>query len=451
MSAAPRSVQTPSVKRSSRVIAGLAFALSFFYIINPSVLSGSALVFIGLILVALRPDVAVIFLGFGWIGQRQVMTYSSGIPLLLVAFAGGLMILGAGIRNVRVNRPFFGLAILSVFFSLFTILVSPMWREAALTRLLSVAVAVVVYLLCSSIDARELFRIASICCGVIIAINAVIASRVYGQTLVHWGDINEFRLSDANYGSLPIVFGMAIGLQYLFRADLRRWKKILLLLSLAVMFWGILVLASRGAQLSVALMIILWLVTVFLAPRSQIGTATRMTATILVAVSIGGFIISQESAVLTDNRGRWKDALPSGGSYRSEIYLAAIDALRDRPLDAVIGGGIGHNLDVLGGRNAHNQILDTLFDNGIFGVLVLIWLWGIFLFGRTSGVRGSIRETDSTTIAAVGLGVSGLLISPLWFTFFWIEIGYLAACSAPGALFKRIPRNFNCSNMRKPA
>jgi len=382
-------------------------------------------------MVLIRPDTSVIYLGFGWISQQQVMTYSSGIPLFIIGLLGGVLSIRKGLRTLLSDRSFLCFVVVSAFFSFLTIIMNPIWRNAAFTRLLSITAAIAVYSTCSRLEAREFFRIASISCGVIIAANAIIAAHIYGQTIVHIGNLNEFQLSDSNYASLPIIFGISLALQYLGRGRLWRWDKVACSLSVVIMSWGILLSASRGAQLSTAVILVLWLTGFLFAPRTHFGTFKRMGVIAVVSISVFFMIGDIKSGIFKSNLSRWEEAIPSGGSNRVEIYTAALNEIKSKPLNVVIGGGIGHNLEVLGGRNAHNQILDSLFDYGILGVICLIWFWIRLVSLRPLGIRGLNYHRESTTIAAVGLGVAALLLSPIWYTLFWIEIAYLAACTAP--------------------
>ena len=414
-----------------RLLMVSSYALCLWYILSPSIFSGGILLVFGMIFVLLRPEVGTIFMGFGWIGQRQVMTYSTGIPLFIVGFISGLLSLRGGLRRLRHDGSFMLLLSITILFSLITLFISPLWRNAAFNRLLSVTAAIMVYSLCSRPSARQLFRIASICCGVIIAGNAIIAARIYGKAIVHLGDMNEFQLSDANYASIPLIFGVAIALQYLRKRRFVIWEKMAFSFALVIMVWGILLLASRGAQLAVGLLAVIWIMRLIIAPLSQIGSVARIGTVFLIAGSIFLLIINMGSNIIEGNRSRWDDAFTYGGSLRTDIYNSAFDAIKAKPLNIIIGGGVGHNLELLGGRNAHNQILDTLFDYGILGVFSLVWFWIRLIIGPSAGWNKLSSEMDSTTLAALGLGFAAMLLSPIWFTFFWIEIAYLAACTVP--------------------
>jgi O-antigen ligase len=286
-----------------------------------------------------------------------------------------------------------------------------------------------------------MFRVASIACGVAVALNAVVASRLYGEVMLHTGDAANLRLDDANYGSIPIIFGFALALGELSRGRLLRWATAALAVVLGVMTYGLLVLGSRGAEVALVAVIGLWGLRLLFARRPDLGLASRIGAT-LVIVGLGWIVaVGAGRGLLSTALGRWQDAAGAEARFeRIDIFRDAVTAVASQPLSTMLGGGVGRNLDVLGGRSAHNQALDTLFDYGVLGLFAIGWLWLRFLGMRPFSARKERVEADSTVLPAVGLGICALWLSPIWFTFAWIEIAYLSACVA-----SRVP----CAGVRR--
>ena len=266
-----------------------------------------------------------------------------------------------------------------------------------------------------------------ICCGLAIALNAIVRVRELGTTTLYSGDVFDLRLNDSNYASIPIVFGAALVLEQLSRGRILRKCLPIAIVCLGIMAWGLLTLASRSGQLGFLVVCGIWLVRLIISRREG-GKLVRLSLALITVILVfmaGRAVINDD--LLISNRLRWEDALPSGGSDRLYIYQNALHIIASRPL-VVLGGGIGYNMDLLKGINAHNQILDSLFDYGILGAIALLWLWARFLTdGAGLGGRRNVA-TDRTLLPAAGLGVVSLTLSPIWFAFFWIEVAYLAAC-----------------------
>jgi O-antigen ligase len=405
----------------------LSLALCMIYLLIPSIPVAVAVLAIGIVLVLVRPELAIIFLAFGWVAQRQLATYWSGIPLLLLGLLGGMLRLPLGFRNLRGDKPFLFFLAVSAFYVGVSLIARPAWQPETINRIIYMAAGLATYALCAQDRGRRYAEVALICCGVAVAVNAIMRAEGLGRTTLYSTDILDLRLLDSNYTSIAVVFGAALIFAQLGRRRTSRKTLPLLIILLGTMIWGLLVLASRGAQLAFLIVFGLWLMQL-ISSRRESGKIVRLflalATVMLVFVAVRAVINDQ---VILANRVRWEDALPSGGSNRLYIYQQALQLIATRPW-VLLGGGIGYNIDLLLGVNAHNQILDSLFDYGIAGAIALLWLWSRFL---TNGVgRGNAQDvpTDRTLLPAVSLGVVSLTLSPIWFPIFWVGVAYLAAC-----------------------
>ena|GEM_PF-2289130 len=405
----------------------LSLAMCLAYLLRPSLPIVGAVFSIGVIVVLVRPELAVIFLGFGWIAQRQMPTYWSGIPLLLLGLLGGAIRLPLGLRNLRRDKRFLFFFAVSAFFSGVSLIVRPAWQGETINRIIYMAAGFTTYVLCTRDQGRRYAEVAAICCGVAVAVNAIVRAQALGMTTMYSGDVIALRLNDSNYASIPVVFGAALVLERLSGGRILRKSLPLFVASLGIMAWGLMMLASRGGQLAFLVVCGLWLLRLIFS-RLKSGKMARLSlalVTVILVIVAGKAVISDE--LLLANRLRWEDALPSGGSNRMTIYQDALQILTSQP-SVVFGGGIGYNFDLLSGVSAHNQILDSLFDYGIVGVIGLLWLWAGFLMDGVGRRSEKDVMTHSILLPAAGLGVTMLTLSPIWFSFFWVEVAYLAAC-----------------------
>ena len=81
--APPSTMVRPRTKTSDTnetLLLLISLAMCLAYLLIPSIPLAVAIFLVGAILVLIRPELAIIFLAFGWVAQRQMATYWSGFP-----------------------------------------------------------------------------------------------------------------------------------------------------------------------------------------------------------------------------------------------------------------------------------------------------------------------------------------------------------------------------------
>ena len=186
----------------------------------------------------------------------------------------------------------------------------------------------------------------------------------------------------------------------------------------ALIVLGLLLTASRGAWLALACAVLLaglWIVSGRLSrgqPRRQawiwaalgVATAAMVLAAILV---LPGAV----PAVLEILQG------PASGLDRIGLWRNSLILVRDYPL---VGAGLGSFpllystyallVHVAAMTHSHNLYTSVLIEQGISGLLALIWMW--LLFGRTvwGRLRRSDRSAQDGVLAAASLSLATILI-----------------------------------------
>ncbi len=427
-----RTQTTPRAKRigapNDVVLLTICLVLCSAYLLLPSLPVAAGVCAIGGLLILLRPELAILFLAFGWIAQRQLATYWTGVPLLLLGFLGAALWAPLGLRSLSRDKPFLIFLAISALVSFLSLLARPAWQAESANRLIYMAAGLATYLLCKQERGRRYAEVAAVACGVAISLNAIARAQDLGLLTLRSGDVSYLKLNDSNYASIPIVFGTALVLEWLSRGQLTLRKLPVAVASLGIMVWGLLMLASRGGQLAFLAVIGVWMFRLIFSRRGSGKFARLVLALLTVGVIfvLGRAVISDE--LLLTNRLRWEDAVQSRADDRAYILKDSFDIILSRPW-VVLGGGIGRNIDLLMGINTHNQPLDTLFDYGLIGIASLIWLWSSFLRSDSARTDRKVALQESTLLAATGLGAASMALSPIWFPFFWVQIGYLAACT----------------------
>jgi nicotinamide riboside transporter PnuC len=210
-----------------------------------------------------------------------------------------------------------------------------------------------------------------------------------GSVLLH-GLASDEAIADPNY--LAMLIGLGIGPTVVlakFLADGRqRLIAALVLLGGAVCFFGVVLLASRGALIAVVASLTLLLLY---------SMRTMRVATVLLVLAIG--VTSSAAGVywLMEYQGgeleivdRFSSTTSTGETGdRLPIAEASVEAFADLPLSTkLFGGGPNSNFVVVGRitgtgwTHTHNAFLEYLLDFGVLGLgLVLGLFWLAFMSG----------------------------------------------------------------------
>ncbi len=232
-------------------------------------------------------------------------------------------------------------------------------------------------------------------------------------------------LGHPNHLAAYMAFNLATGFGLLFHCKLK-WKKILLIAGGLLMFWALLLAGSRGAFLAI---IIALLVQIFILFRKRKNKSIKKIIVgcilfVVVAITASPLLVQTplfnriEKSVKTEN--------VISGSDRLSWWKSGFDIFIDNP---VFGSGLStfpdvyneyRRLDyrVLGDlqdtttpESAHNEIVNTLATQGVFGLFAMIMLFGYPL--RLIALRfkdKKLKEKDKYLLIALSGGIVTCLI-----------------------------------------
>lgn len=178
-------------------------------------------------------------------------------------------------------------------------------------------------------------------------------------------------------------------------------SKSFLLISLAVvLFWAVGLMFQRG-KISVKLMVLLCAV---------VGVYFLFSSTMF------DMILSRFTGVTN---------LSSFTTGRTDLWMNYLQELGDKPLMLLFGNGY---TDVtVGGRAAHNTLIQLVYQFGLVGFSVLVYWFVCFVRTLLSGVR--IHRTRLTQLAIVFIGAVGswMALDYLFFDEFFLFPIYICA------------------------
>jgi O-antigen ligase len=223
--------------------------------------------------------------------------------------------------------------------------------------------------------------------------------------------------SDPNYFVGFFIFPLAVALKQLVSGK----HSLLYLALIAVSVYSVFLSGSRGGFLAVAFMIAGF---AFLYPS---GFAKRFL------FLIGGTVLilmlwTLFKPILPENiveRMSVKSVVETGGTGRIEIWSSMLREIVDQPEKLLLGRGItamhrmlknGSLVNVV----AHNQVIQTLYNQGLFGLLSFLLLTGISFFR-------CLKRRKTVSIAILGMMALSVSLSFNQTTrTFWNLIAYAA-------------------------
>ena len=191
--------------------------------------------------------------------------------------------------------------------------------------------------------------------------------------------------------------------------------------ALALTLFGVAMTTSRGAWIALGgalLLAVLWGVSGWLSR----GSVQRQSwlfpglAALIVATALG-LGISRPGGLITA-----LEALPGPGAGldRVELLRNTLTLVRDYPfISAGLGGFMmlfsTYVLLVHVGNiaHSHNLLFDVAIEQGLPGLLLLIWMWLLFALAVWRGLFGSQRRPGSAALGAAALSLGVVLLHGL--------------------------------------
>ena len=186
-------------------------------------------------------------------------------------------------------------------------------------------------------------------------------------------------------------------------------------LLLGLILFGLLLTTSRGAWLALAAALALaalWLLLGWLT-RSRPGQQRLWFAgLLLVGLLVGGLVLAARPGLA----GQLLDSLPAlgGGSSRLDLYRDSLVLVQDYPL---IGAGLDGFMMLHATYaflihvgyivHSHNLYLDLAIEQGLPGLLALLWLW-LLMAGACWRAAGAETPRPGLAAAALSLTVVAL-------------------------------------------
>lgn len=359
----------------------------------------------------------------------------------------------------------FGVLLASILLSTFYDSISPIFRTSLMTIVLGSGMAIVINTLVSSEAvlrrAYACMAIGGMIFGVLIILQFVApqeVARVFGQR-VFVETIGErigvratgpFR--DPNYGALTLIVLACLSF-YLALTCRKRWRRILLLLGVAVQVVAVLLTFSRAGYITLALVgsTVLWrekrrlpLWKVALVPMTGLVLLATIGGGVLDLIAARARTVVEFAQLLGEEPGQARQVDMSLW-YRFQLLRAGIKMALDRfPM------GIGwenfryqvtHYSGEVRPQGAHNTYVAVAAELGLPGLIALAWfLWALWgstgrLCKITQGCTGLLARGTRYSLLAILIG--GLFLTVLHEAVVWALIGLIMAQNKAGLSFEQ--------------
>ncbi len=239
---------------------------------------------------------------------------------------------------------------------------------------------------------------------------------VYAGATMQFDDLNSMTRSDI-YFSLGLF---PFALQFLTN---KRWRVAVIVLQFAAVFLS----AKRTALLAfVVALVVYYLVDAQIKAREKFLQAFKTVLLLAVALFVF-YIVSRYIDARFDLRiyDRLLRLTEDGGSGRDLLYARIWNAFRSSSfMEQLFGHGMNTAGRVGGFGQAHNDLLEVLYDYGVFAVLALI---AFYISLIAESVRLAKRRSPYAAAFAFSL-IVGLFLAMFsyFFTYFTYVTAYLA-------------------------
>lgn len=170
--------------------------------------------------------------------------------------------------------------------------------------------------------------------------------------------------NDPNNQAAFLTFGMAISLFYLLYEKKHRWLHIIII---GVNCYAALLTASRGGLLSIAAIVVCYVITLY-DPKTLKTSYKRVFVITLLVIVIGIVMLSLLPSGVSERLFDFDSY--EGGNNRDVLWRHGLDILSS-PANLFVGAGWGaYKTGGYGGL--HNTFLTLLCDTGIIGFLLLL-------------------------------------------------------------------------------
>lgn len=239
---------------------------------------------------------------------------------------------------------------------------------------------------------------------------------VYASATMQFDDLNSMTRSDI-YFSLGLF---PFALQFMTN---KRWRAVVIVLQFAAVFLS----AKRTALLAFAIaLVVYYLIDAQLKAREKFSRALK-TVVVLAVALFAFYIVSRYIDARFNLRiyERLFRLSEDGGSGRDILYTRIWNAFRSSNfMEQLFGHGMNTAGKVAGFGQAHNDLLEVLYDYGVFAVLALIVFYISLI---VESVRLVKRRSPYAAAFAFSL-IVGLFLAMFsyFFTYFTYVTAYLA-------------------------
>lgn len=414
------------------VVAGIALAALILPGAQyPQMLLGGAVGLVAAVSTFIEPVFGLYLFVVAMLTEASFMVGGVSVARLL-----GMLVLGAWMTHSLAGRRFEIImpsqAWCAVMFIVWG-LVSTIWAldiprlvEASLLLAQLMVLYVVVINLVNSV--RRVQIILAIITAVSLVLALLTISRVpsaglFGERV----DLGQISVGDVNAQAAHLLPSLTL-LMVLFSRRVQSAQKLLLLLGLSVVVLAILATSSRGAMVSLAVILVLGVIV----DRSlwQVALPALLIGSLAVPFLPHTFVERLGSIVTLSDR----------AAGRVDIWLVAVQIIRSHPVFGVGLGGFakafdrhvsetpGMSLEIGRGRASHNILLNVQSELGIVGLVLFVILAGMTLRSGLAAVvnwrRVGSAQTASLALAiwlsAVGILVTGLFLDVQYWKLFWL-------------------------------
>jgi O-antigen ligase len=389
---------------------------------------------VGLVVVVgtfIRPVLGVYLFVATMLTEALFMVGAVSVARLL-----GMLVLGAWVVHSLAGRRFQIIMPSQAWFAVMFILwgfISVMWaldmqRLSAALLLLAQLMALYIVVINLVNSVRRVQIILAIITAVSLILGLLTIFRVPAVDLVDGRvDLSQISVGDMNAQAAYFLPSAAL-LMVLFSRRVQLAHKLLLLLALSVIVLAILATASRGAIVSLTIILVLGMMVDH--SLWQVALPALLMGSVAVLLLPHTLVERLQSIVTLSDR----------GAGRLDIWLVALRIIRTHPIfgvglnsfakafDKHVSETPGILRDIGRGRASHNTLLNVQSELGVVGLGLFVIFVGMTLRRglaavanwRRVGSHGMTALAVAVWLSVVGMLVTGLFLDVQYWKLFWL-------------------------------
>ena len=210
---------------------------------------------------------------------------------------------------------------------------------------------------------------------------------------------NKLFLHQAGAGKLNSVFYVVLLLPFILSLDNQFWVKVLM---------GFMMVAVVFSMKRTAVVIVVLAVLAFLWFKDSHNRARVVKIAVALLVMLLAIVVIQ-NRIGIDIIGKFEAMSEDGGSGRAGMYSVLLGLVFDRsPFQFLFGDGYYAVINIIG-ETAHNDFLEILFDFGLFGFILYLFIYFCLLKSFISMKRLGYKYCAQFLVSIIIFGIMSML------------------------------------------